>query len=78
MIRKDIAESMMAGEIEKGIDLVKGSCNNKTCSRLHYAEYLLKHLCSNSSPYIRYVGSVIYEHYVANLDELILRMEEQE
>lgn len=76
MVRKDIAESMMEGNIEKGIALVKGSCNNKNCTKRHYTEYLLRHLCSNCSPYIRYVGEEAYEHYVAELDELIIEMEE--
>ncbi len=76
MVRRDIAESMMEGNIEKGIELVKSSCNNKNCTKRHYTEYLLRHLCSNCSPYIRYVGGEAYERYVAQLDELIIEMEE--
>ena len=76
MVRRDIAESMLEGDIEKGVELVKGSCNNKNCTKRHYTEYLLKHLCSNCSPYIRYVGEDVYERYVEQLDELIIQMEE--
>ena len=77
MVRKDIAESMMEGSIEKGIELVMSSSNNKNCTKRHYTEYLLRHLCSNCSPYIQYVGKEAYEWYVAELDDLIVEMEEQ-
>ena len=76
MVRKDIAESMIEGDIEKGIALVKNSCNNKNCTKRHYTEYLLRHICSNCSPYIRYFGEDTYESYVARLDDLIIEMEE--
>lgn len=78
MVRRDIAESMMEGDIEKGIGLVKGSCNDKNCTKRQYTEYLLRHLCSNCSPYVCYVGKETYERYVAELDELIIQMEENE
>jgi len=76
MVRKDIAESIMEQDIEKGIALVTSSCNDKNGSKRQYTEFLLRHLCSNCSPYIRYVGEELYERYVAAIDELIIEMEE--